>query len=110
MPYKAPFRCNWLQVLDAILDPLHTSFLHSRMNRVQFSEGFGEIGRMDFFERSSTLLGVNTRRIGANLWLRVNELVMPNFTQAGKRFCCGRDGSALLRPQFVHPLGRAAGR
>jgi len=93
VPYKAPFRCNWLQVLDAILDPLHTSFLHSRMNRVQFSEGFGEIGRMDFFERSSTLLGVNTRRIGANLWLRVNELVMPNFTQAGSAFAA--DGTEV---------------
>ena len=49
VPYKAPFRCNWLQVLDAILDPLHTSFLHSNIGRVQFSEGFGEVGPNGFF-------------------------------------------------------------
>ena len=60
VPYKAPFRCNWLQVLDAILDPLHTSFLHSRMNRVQFSEGFGEIGRLDFFDGLAFLVSEAT--------------------------------------------------
>ena len=86
VPYKAVFRCNWLQVLDAILDPLHTSFLHSNIGRMQFSEGFGEVGQMDFFERSVWLLGVNTRRVGDLVWLRVNELVLPNFTQAGSAF------------------------
>ncbi len=86
VPYKAPFRCNWLQVLDAILDPLHTSFLHSNIGRVQFSEGFGEVGQMDFFERDVWMLGVNTRRVRENVWFRVNELVLPNFTQAGSAF------------------------
>jgi len=86
VPYKAPFRCNWLQVLDAILDPLHTSFLHSNIGRVQFSKGFGEVGQMDFFERDVWMLGVNTRRVGENVWFRVNELVLPNFTQAGSAF------------------------
>jgi len=86
VPYKVNFRCNWLQVLDAILDPLHTSFLHSNIGRVQFSDGFGEIGHIDYFERSVWLLGINTRRVGENVWLRVNELVMPNFTQAGSAF------------------------
>ena len=86
VPYKAPFRCNWLQVLDAILDPLHTSFLHSNIGRVQFSEGFCEVVQMDFFERDVWMLGVNTRRVGENVWFRVNELVLPNFTQAGSAF------------------------
>lgn len=86
VPYKAPFRCNWLQVLDAIVDPIHTSFLHSSISREQFSEGFGEIGEMDFFERANWLLGCNTRRVGDNVWIRLNELVLPNFTQAGAAF------------------------
>ena len=86
VPYRAPFRCNWLQVLDAILDPIHTSFLHSSISREQFSAGFGEIGRIDFFERGPWLMGTNTRRVGGNVWLRVNELVLPNFTQAGAAF------------------------
>ena len=86
VPYRAAFRCNWLQVLDAILDPIHTSFLHSSISREQFSAGFGEIGRIDFFERPPWLMGTNTRRVGDNVWLRVNELVLPNFTQAGAAF------------------------
>lgn len=92
VPYKAPFRCNWLQVLDAIVDPIHTSFLHSSISREQFSEGFGEVGQMDFFERGNWLLGCNTRRVGDNVWLRLNELVLPNFTQAGAAFAA--DGTA----------------
>ena len=49
VPYQAPYSCNWLQVLDAILDPLHSSFLHSNIGRVQFSENFGKVGQMVFF-------------------------------------------------------------
>ena len=86
VPYRAPFRCNWLQVLDAILDPVHTSFLHSGISREQFSAGFGEVGRLDFFDRNAWLMGTNTRRVGGNVWFRVNELVLPNFTQAGAAF------------------------
>ena len=86
VPYGAPFRCNWLQVLDAIVDPIHTSFLHSNISRIQFSEGFGEVGQMDFFQRDAWLSGTNTRRVGDNIWFRVNELVLPNFTQAGAAF------------------------
>jgi len=86
VPYQAPFRCNWLQVLDAIVDPIHTSFLHSSISREQFSEGFAEVGQMDFFERTNWLLGCNTRRVGEHVWLRMNELVLPNFTQAGAAF------------------------
>ncbi len=86
VPYKAPFGCNWLQVLDAILDPLHTAFLHSRISREQFSEGFGEIGEMKFYERPSGYLGTATRRVGDHVWVRTNELVLPNFTQAGAAF------------------------
>ena len=86
VPYKAPFECNWLQVLDAIVDPIHTAFLHSNMSRQQFSEGFGEVGQIDFFERDSWILGCNTRRVGDNIWFRINEVVLPNFTQAGAAF------------------------
>ena len=94
VPYKAPFDCNWLQVLDAIVDPIHTSFLHSNMSRQQFSEGFGEVGQIDFFERDNWILGCNTRRVGDNVWFIVNEVVLPNFTQAGAAFAA--DGTRQI--------------
>ena len=86
VPYRADYRCNWLQVQDAILDPIHTSFLHSRMSRAQFSEGLGEIGELLFYEREMSFLGANVRRVGEHIWVRVNELVLPNYTQAGAAF------------------------
>jgi nitrite reductase/ring-hydroxylating ferredoxin subunit len=86
VPYRADYSCNWLQVLDAILDPIHTSFLHSRVSRAQFSEGLGELGELLFYAREMSFLGANVRRVGEHVWVRVNELVLPNYTQAGAAF------------------------
>ena len=85
-PYRIDYNCNWIQVLDAIMDPLHTSFLHGQSSGIQFSKGFAEVGEIDFFERGIQYLGCNTRRINDNVWVRVNELILPNFTQAGAAF------------------------
>ena len=85
-PYRINYNCNWIQVLDAIMDPLHTSFLHGQSSGIQFSEGFAEVGEIDFYERGVQYLGCNTRRINENVWIRVNELILPNFTQAGAAF------------------------
>ena len=85
-PYRIDYNCNWIQVLDAIMDPLHTSFLHGQSSGVQFSAGFAEVGEIDFYERGIQYLGCNTRRIEDNVWIRVNELFLPNFTQAGAAF------------------------
>ena len=85
-PYRIDYKCNWVQVLDAIMDPVHTSFLHGQSSGIQFSEGFAEVGEIDFYERGIQYLGCNTRRINDNVWVRVNELILPNFTQAGAAF------------------------
>ncbi len=85
-PYRVDYNCNWLQVLDAIMDPIHTSFLHSQNAGAQFSEGLAEIGELEIFERGLQFLGSNTRRVGDHVWVRVNELILPNFTQAGAAF------------------------
>lgn len=84
--YQIHYDCNWIQVLDAIMDPVHTSFLHSSISGAQFSEGMAEIGELDFFERGIQFLGSNTRRVDDHVWVRVNEVVLPNFTQAGSAF------------------------
>jgi len=84
-PYRVHFKCNWIQVLDAIVDPVHTAFLHQS----QFSDGFGKMGEVQFYHRDQLrFLGTATRRVGDNIWVRVNELILPNFTQAGSAFAC----------------------
>ena len=85
-PYRVDYDCNWLQVLDAIMDPIHTSFLHSLNGGAQFSEAMGEIGELHIFQRGVQLLGSNTRRVDDFVWVRVNEIVLPNFTQAGSAY------------------------
>ena len=99
-PYRVDYTCNWIQVLDAIMDPIHTSFLHSQNAGAQFSEAMGEIGELKIFERGSQLLGSNTRRVNDLVWVRVNEIVLPNFTQAGSAYTA--DGT---RP---HYFGRSS--
>ncbi len=86
-PYKASYQCNWIQILDAILDPTHTTYLHSQNSHPQFSEGMKADGVLKFYERGENhFLGASTRRVGSNVWIRVNELILPNFTQAGSAF------------------------
>ena len=85
-PYQIDYNCNWLQILDAIMDPIHTSFLHSTISGEQFSKGLGEIGELEVYERGIQFLGSNTRRVNDYVWVRVNELILPNFTQAGAAF------------------------
>jgi len=85
-PYKINYKCNWIQVLDAIMDPVHTSFLHGQSSGIQFSEGFAEVGEIEFYERETQYLGANIRRVDDNVWVRINELILPNFTQAGSAF------------------------
>ncbi len=86
-PYAISYACNWVQVLDAIMDPVHTTFLHSQNSRPQFSDGMAEIGVLKFYERNDNhFLGSSTRRVGDNVWVRLNELILPNFTQAGAAF------------------------
>jgi hypothetical protein len=68
------------------MDPIHTSFLHSTISGAQFSKGLGEIGELEIYQRGMQFLGSNTRRVEDNIWVRVNELILPNFTQAGSAF------------------------
>lgn len=92
-PYKVAFKCNWIQVLDAIVDPVHTAFLHQS----QFSDGFGKVGEFQFYHRDELrFLGTATRRVGDNIWVRVNELILPNFTQAGAAFACDGTNKRLF--------------
>ena len=72
--------CNWIQVLDAIMDPVHTSFLHGQSSGIQFSKGFAEVGELEFFERGVQYLGCNTRRVDDHVWVRVNELIYPIYS------------------------------
>jgi phenylpropionate dioxygenase-like ring-hydroxylating dioxygenase large terminal subunit len=75
------YPCNWLQILENAMDPVHTAFLHTIVTGSQFTDEFGKVPELDFVETPLGMIYVATRRIGDNVWARMVELVMPNLQQ-----------------------------
>ena len=75
------YPCNWLQILENAMDPVHTAFLHTIVTGSQFTDEFGKVPELDFVETPVGMIYVATRRVGDNVWARMVELVMPNLQQ-----------------------------
>ena len=71
--------CNWLQVRENEMDPVHLSFLHTRLFGVQFQPVYGEIPTMEWHETPIGMCYLTVRRWGDNLYLRVNDAIAPNI-------------------------------
>ncbi len=80
-PYALSHDCNWLQVHENLMDPLHAVFLHSRMGEIQLTEAWGEMPVTDWFEHGDRVCYLTARRIGDKVWVRFNEVGFPNFGQ-----------------------------
>ena len=83
VPYEVPMDCNWLQVAENSMDPMHVVFLHTRVNRVQFTKKLGILPVLRWFETPIGFFYTKGRRMGDFLWVSTNDIVLPNFTQAG---------------------------
>ena len=83
VPYAYHYPCNWLQVHENSQDPVHNVFLHTRSSGVQFVEARGAMPLMDFFETPIGVMSLQARRWNANVWVRINEVIMPNMNQGG---------------------------
>ena len=75
------YPCNWLQILENAMDPVHTAFLHTIVTGAQFTEEFGKVPELDFTETPIGMLYIATRRVGAHIWARMVETVLPNLQQ-----------------------------
>jgi phenylpropionate dioxygenase-like ring-hydroxylating dioxygenase large terminal subunit len=78
---KYYYPCNWLQILENAMDPVHTAFLHTIVSGSQFTDQFGEVPELDFTETPVGMIYVATRRVGENVWARMVEIVAPNLQQ-----------------------------
>ena len=76
--------CNWLQNYENAMDPAHTTFLHARSSGVQFSTGFLEIPELNFLPSPLGMVYIATRRVGDNIWLRMNDAIPPNLCQINR--------------------------
>jgi nitrite reductase/ring-hydroxylating ferredoxin subunit len=73
--------CNWLQVRENEMDPIHLSFLHTRLFGVQFQPVYGEIPTMEWVETDIGMAYLTVRRWKDWLYLRVNDMILPNIVR-----------------------------
>jgi len=78
---KYYYPCNWLQILENAIDPVHTAFLHTIVSGSQFTEEFGKVPELDFTETPVGMIYMAARRVGDNVWARMVENVLPNLQQ-----------------------------
>ena len=78
---KYYYPCNWLQILENAMDPVHTAFLHTIVSGSQFTDEFGQVPELDFTETPAGMMYIATRRVGDNIWARMVENILPNLQQ-----------------------------
>jgi phenylpropionate dioxygenase-like ring-hydroxylating dioxygenase large terminal subunit len=83
VPYARDYPCNWLQITENAMDPVHAVFLHARVSGPQFAETWGQMGVHEFHERETGFYYTNARRVGDKIWVRIHEVILPNLTHAG---------------------------
>ena len=78
---KFALPCNWLQVKDNSMDPVHTAFLHALSSGYQFTEAFGVVPELDWMTTEAGMVYIATRRVGELVWVRVCDFMPPNVHQ-----------------------------
>lgn len=97
VPYCITYPCNWLQVQENVMDPAHAVFLHTRVTFSHFSDTWGELPVMDFVETPTGMIYVTTRRWKDKVWVRSNDIIMPNLAQVGHIWEDGQDTKQFCR-------------
>ncbi|MGE0801054.1 MAG: ring-hydroxylating oxygenase subunit alpha, partial [Lautropia sp.] len=100
--------CHWQQSMDNIADQLHTAFLHNNLTvdgsdaGTSLSSAFGALPVMDYMEvREGTgMVFIANRRVSdSRVWVRINDLIVPNTSQHAYLF---EDGSERRLFHRVH--------
>ncbi|MGB8418902.1 Rieske 2Fe-2S domain-containing protein [Paraburkholderia sp.] len=97
VPFSNFLPCNWLQVHENIADQAHAVFLHVGMTidpdakageGTQLNASFGIMPTLEWVETrdGSGMVFIAGRRIGDRIWIRINDLLLPNITQHAHLF------------------------
>jgi nitrite reductase/ring-hydroxylating ferredoxin subunit len=98
---KFTLPCNWLQVKDNSMDPVHTAFLHALSSGYQFTEAFGVVPELDWALTEAGMVYIATRRVGDLVWVRVCDFVPPNIHQFTREIEDARAMKAGSRPLII---------
>ena len=72
--------CNWLQIQENTMDPIHTAFLHSTISGRQFTDIYATLPQLEFEETEYGMKYVRTARLpSGRTFVRVQEAFTPNM-------------------------------
>jgi nitrite reductase/ring-hydroxylating ferredoxin subunit len=98
---KFTLPCNWLQVKDNSMDPVHTAFLHALSSGYQFTEAFGVVPEIDWKMTDAGKVYLATRRVGDLVWVRVCDFMPPNVHQFTREIEEATEVKAASRPVII---------
>ena len=98
---KFALPCNWLQVKDNSMDPVHTAFLHALSSGYQFTEAFGVVPELDWMTTEAGMVYIATRRVGELVWVRVCDFMPPNVHQFTREIEEATQAKAASRPVII---------
>ena len=93
--------CNWLQVKDNSMDPVHTAFLHALSSGYQFTEAFGAVPEIDWKLTDAGMVYLATRRVGDLVWVRVCDFMPPNVHQFTREIEDATEVKPASRPVII---------
>jgi nitrite reductase/ring-hydroxylating ferredoxin subunit len=98
---KFTLPCNWLQVKDNSMDPVHTAFLHALSSGYQFTPAFGAVPELDWKLTDAGMVYLATRRIGDLVWVRVCDFMPPNVHQFTREIEEATEPKPASRPVII---------
>jgi phenylpropionate dioxygenase-like ring-hydroxylating dioxygenase large terminal subunit len=93
--------CNWLQVKDNSMDPVHTAFLHALSSGYQFTEAFGVVPEIDWHLTEAGMVYLATRRVGDLVWVRAADFMPPNVHQFTREIEAAAEAKPASRPVII---------
>ena len=81
------FETNWFHLIENNFDMAHAVYLHTLMSgNAQFYDTWGVVPQMEYYETDIGYRYTYSRRIGSKVWIGLEDINFPNFTQAGAIF------------------------
>ena len=77
------FETNWFHLVENNFDMSHAVYLHTLMSDAQFFDSWGEATRLEYHETPIGYRYTYSRRVEDNIWVGLEDIIFPNFTQAG---------------------------
>jgi phenylpropionate dioxygenase-like ring-hydroxylating dioxygenase large terminal subunit len=100
MKYVMP--CNWIQIKENCMDPVHTAFLHTRVSDAQFTSSFGVIPLLEWHESPTGMYYIAARRVDDRIWVRICDWLAPTAHQFPPNWEDASRERVFGRPNATH--------